>query len=55
MQACIRVDWSAFRMGGLKCSKELMAVLQRFFYINRIYRKGVEDIWDEVSVLMNAL
>jgi len=43
------------RQRGLTSSKELKAVLQRFFYINRIYCKGVEDIWDEVSVLMNAL
>ena len=43
------------RQRGLKCSNELKAVLQRFFYIDRIYRKGVEDIWDEVSILMDAL
>jgi len=43
------------RQRELKCSKELKAVLQRFFYIDRIYRKGVEDIWDEVSILMDAL
>jgi hypothetical protein len=43
------------RQRGLKCSQELKAVLQRFFYIDRIYHKGLEDIWDEVSVLMDAL
>jgi len=43
------------RQRGLKYSKELRAVLQRFFYIDRIYHKGLEGIWDEVSILMDAL
>jgi hypothetical protein len=40
---------------GLKYSQELKAVLQHFFYIDRIYRKGLEDIWNEASILVDAL
>jgi hypothetical protein len=43
------------RQLGLKSSKELKAVLQRFFYIDRIYRKGLEGIWNEANILMDAL
>ena len=45
----------AARQRGLKTSNDLKAVLQAFFYIDRIYRKGLENIWDEASILMEAI
>jgi hypothetical protein len=40
---------------GLRTSKDLKAVLSNFFYIDRIYRKGLESIWDGASILMDAV
>jgi hypothetical protein len=45
----------AARQRGLRTSEDLKAVLLPFFYIDRIYRKGLADIWDEASVLMEAI
>lgn len=45
----------AARHGGLHTSDDLKAVLLPFFYIDRIYCKGLENIWDEASVLMEAI
>jgi hypothetical protein len=43
------------RLRGLKSAQDLKAVLQSFFYIDRIYGEGLESIWDEVSILMDAI
>ena len=45
----------AARQRGLTSSTDLKAVLQPFFYLDRIYRKGLQDIWDEASILMDAI
>jgi hypothetical protein len=45
----------AARQQGLKSAQDLKTTLQPFFYIDRIYRKGLESIWDGVSILMDAI
>lgn len=39
----------------LKQSRDLKAVLMRFFYIDRLYHNKLEEIWDEVKILMDAI
>jgi hypothetical protein len=34
---------------------EMRAILLRFFYIDRVYRKSFEEVWQEASVLVNML
>jgi len=43
------------RLQGLESAQDLKAVLQSFFYIDRIYGEGLESIWGEVSILMDAI
>jgi hypothetical protein len=45
----------AARQQRLKSAQDLKTALQPFFYIDRIYRKGLEGIWDGVSLLMDAI
>jgi hypothetical protein len=45
----------AARLQGLSTSHDLKVVLQPFFYIDRIYSKGLERVWDEASMLIDAI
>ena len=43
------------RVRGLESAQDLKAVLRSFFYIDRVYGEGLESIWGEVSILMDAI
>lgn len=45
----------AARQRHLTTSEDLKTALQSFFYIDRIYRKRLESIWNEASLLMDAV
>jgi hypothetical protein len=45
----------AARQRDLRTSNDLKTMLQRFFYIDRIYHKGLEDLWDEASILIEVI
>lgn len=45
----------AARQRGLTSATDLKAALQPFFYIDRIYQKGLQNIWDEASILMETI
>jgi hypothetical protein len=45
----------AARRRDLKSAQDLKTALRRFFYIDHIYCKGLESIWEEASILMDAI
>ncbi len=66
MGACISVgqrehSWfiaylvRAARVMGLRQSTDIKPLLVRFFYIDRVYGKKLEDIWEEVKMLIDAI
>jgi hypothetical protein len=45
----------AARQRDLRTSNDLKTMLQRFFSSDRSYHKGLEDLWDEASILIEVI